>query len=106
MIDKESVEVFLSILSAMENNTIKEIFNCNSLRELLQNIDIENAMETFYNYVGSYHVGDKVLINSTNKTGAIFSLSEDGKRANIVVDSFDDISEQVVTIGVDDLKRI
>lgn len=103
--DIQDIEGFLSVLSMIDNETIYSIYHKQTIRELLRDIDLEKDMQTLYDYVNTFHVGDKVSIISTGQTGAILSISKDEKFFNVVVDEFDDMSDQVVTVEKDDLEK-
>lgn len=106
MIDKESVEVFLNILSMTSDNVLNEVFGTNDIRQVLYNIDLDRDMERFSNYLKEFHIGDRVKTIENEITGAILFISEDKTKANVVMDSFNDIGDQVQTFNLTDLKKI
>ena len=107
MLDKDSINGFLGIISQMNPEGIKRIFGKDSLTDLLFNIDIEREMNTLNNYLqkSNFTIGDGVA-TPNGETGAILSI--DGDRCNVVMDGeyWNTLEEQVRTYNLKELTKI
>ena len=107
MLDKDSINGFLGIISQMSPEGIKRIFGKDSLTDLLFNIDIEREMNTLNDYLqkSNFAVGNGVA-TPTGETGAILSI--DGDRCNVVMDGeyWNTLEEQVRTYNLKELTKI
>lgn len=107
MLDKDSINGFLGIISQMSPEAIQKIFGKYSLSDLLFNIDIEREMNTLNDYLqkSNFTIGDGVA-TPTGETGAILSI--DGDRCNVVMDGeyWNTLEEQVRTYNLKELTKI
>lgn len=103
MIEKDSVETFLSIVATMDTQKINKVFGTYSINELLFNIDIEKRMAQLFDYLNEKTAGDRVQSKSTGETGTILFIKDD--RANVVMDAFTTLEEQVKTFDITDLEK-
>lgn len=107
MVDNDSINGFLGIVSQMNPEGIKRIFGKDSLTDLLFNIDIEREMNTLNDYLqkSNFAIGDGV-VTSNGETGAILSI--DGNRCNVVMDEayYKTLEEQVRTYNLKELTKI
>lgn len=104
MIEKESVEAFLTILASLNDDDFFKIYGT-SLRNMLYSINLEEAMTTYVNYISKFHAGDRVIVVPTQQKGVILSLSDDNKQAFVVMDEYNNFSEQVICILTADLQK-
>lgn len=107
MVDNDSINGFLGIVSQMSPEGIKRIFGKDSLSDLLFNIDIEREMSTLNDYLqkSNFAIGDGVA-TANGETGAILSI--DGNRCNVVMDEayYKTLEEQVRTYNLKELTKI
>lgn len=107
MLDKDSINGFLGMISQMSPEGIQKIFGKYNLSDLLFNIDIEREMNTLNNYLqkSNFTIGDGVT-TPNGETGAILSI--DGDRCNVVMDGeyWNTLEEQVRTYNLKELTRI
>lgn len=107
MLDKDSINGFLGMVSQMSPEGIQRVFGKYSLSDLLLNIDIEREMNTLNDYLqkSNFAIGDGVA-TPTGETGAILSI--DGDRCNVVMDGeyWNTLEEQVRTYNLKELTKI
>jgi hypothetical protein len=107
MLDKDSINGFLGMISQMSPEGIKRIFGKDGLTDLLFNIDIEREMNMLNDYLqkSNFTVGNAVA-TPTGETGAILSI--DGDRCNVVMDGeyWNTLEEQVRTYNLKELTKI
>lgn len=103
MIDKESVETFLSILGRMSAGQVRLIYG-KDRPEVLMGIDLERDMKTMSEYLSHVAPQDRVRVKATGETGTVLYTLNTG--ANVVMDKFESLDGQVKTFDQTELERI